>query len=95
MVLSVAAIGLATNAPFAGAVDGPVVQLVVDHTPGSPLEGIDATFSGGSTSIEVLADGVQVGEKTFEGDEKITDVAEIPIPVSTTSTMLSTSSSVS
>lgn len=68
---SVAAIVLATQAPYRGAVDRAGIRVVVDHVAGRLLEGQTRPTGavGEPVSVVVLRDGTEVGRENVPGSD--------------------------
>jgi ferredoxin/mono/diheme cytochrome c family protein len=66
VVVSVVAIALATLAPFRGDPDEAAVRVLVDHTPGRPLEGQEQPSGepGDGVVVEVSRNGELIGSET-------------------------------
>jgi ferredoxin/mono/diheme cytochrome c family protein len=83
VVTSIAAVVLATWAPYQGSGDESAVWVIVDHTPGYQLEGQPDTSGrlGDDVAIVVRSDGEAVGERTLgRGGATAIGIVDVGLP---------------
>jgi len=85
VVVSVVAIALATLVPFRGDPDGAAVRVLVDHTPGRPLEGQEQPSGepGDDVVVQVSRNGQLIGSEAVSDSGTavaIVDVELEPVP---------------
>lgn len=80
VVVSVVLIGLATGLPFTNEPTEAEIRIVIDHRPGSVLEGSVTGTGGFPVSVEVLRDGAPAEARLVaEGGERVAAVVDVPV----------------
>ncbi len=80
VAVSIALIGLATGIPFSNEPTNAEIRVIVDHRPGSVLEGAQIATGGFPMTVEVLRGGEPVGSAVVaRSGERVEAVVEVPV----------------